>query len=146
MNKQLEQVTEFNRLAGQNITSSPRKITKEDFYLQFGLIEEEVRELKDAFDADNYVEVLDALVDIQYVLLGMVSRLGFQHEFINGFEEVHENNMTKIFDKNGNNVTVFKPFTDSFGIERLKVGKPEGFQPVNLKNKFPYLNYLSHEG
>lgn len=142
MLQQLIEVGEFNKYAGQDVSHTPRKISKSDFYLQYGLIDEELKELKEAYDNDDYVEVLDALVDIQYVLLGMVCRLGMQHEFEKGFDKVHENNMTKIFDKDGNNITEFKTFTDSFGTERLKVGKPIGYEPVRLDLTFPYLKNL----
>ena len=131
---QLEQVFEFNKFGGQDVSHTPRMIDEEKFNLQLGLIQEELDELAEAYRNRDMVEIVDALVDIEYVLLGMVCRLGLQNEFVLGFEEVHQNNMTKIFDKDDNLIVQFR--------EDGKILKPEGYQSVNLANKFPYLKNI----
>lgn len=134
MEKQLAQVFEFNKYGGQDVTHTPRMVSSQDFELQRNLLEEEIQELDTAFYQRDMVEVVDALVDIQYILLGMVCRFGLQHEFVRGFEEVNENNMTKIFDSEGKLIVKFR--------EDGKILKPEGYQSVNLENVFPYLKTI----
>lgn len=46
-------------------------------------------------DNVNKQEELDALCDIQYVLNGKIITAGLQYVFDRGFNQVHENNMTK---------------------------------------------------
>src|SRR5690606_5625074 len=125
MEKQLKQVFEFNKLGGQDVGESPRWINVDDFDLQYNLITEELVELSEAYDQRNGVEVLDALVDIQYVLLGMVCRLGLQKEFIDAFQMVHDNNMTKVKDDKGNIIAKFR--------EDGKILKPDGYKKVDLE-------------
>lgn len=134
MEKELEKVFEFNKLGGQDVTHTPRFIKEEDFSLQYGLIVEEMEELNFAYHEGNMVEVTDALVDISYVLFGMVCRLGLQNEFVKGFDLVNTNNMTKVVDEKGNVIVKFN--------EIGKIIKPEGYQSVNLGNNFPYLKTL----
>lgn len=45
----------------------------------------------------NEVEVLDSLVDLQYVLSGTIVALGYQDVFAGAFEAVHKNNMDKTY-------------------------------------------------
>lgn len=137
MREQLEKVFEFNKEGKQDVTHIPRMISSKDFILQHQLIAEEFEELVEAFDNDDIVEVLDALVDIQYVLLGMVCRFGLQDEFVKGFDIVHDNNMSKIYDENGNKIVKFR--------EDGKVLKPSGYIPVNLTNNFPYLKTITKD-
>lgn len=134
MKQQLEQVFEFNKLGGQDVGESPRWINVDAFDLQYNLIKEELQELSDAYDQKNGVEVLDALIDIQYVLLGMVNRLGLGQEFIDGFEIVHDNNMTKVKDEDGNVIVKFR--------EDGKILKPDGYKKVDLESYFGYLNEM----
>ncbi len=134
MKKQLEQVFEFNKLGGQDVGEDPRWINVDAFDLQYNLIKEEIRELSDAYDNKNSVEVLDALVDIQYVLLAMVCRLGMGKEFLDAFQMVHDNNMTKVKDKDGNVIVKFR--------EDGKILKPEGYKKVDLESYFGYLNEM----
>lgn len=134
MEKQLAQVFEFNRGAGNDVTYTPRLISESEFMSQFKLIEEEVEELNQAFRDRDMVGVVDSLVDIDVVLKGMVCKFGVQHECTRGFDEVMENNFTKIYDSEGKNIAKF----NSEG----KIMKPEGYQSVNLENVFPYLKTI----
>ena len=134
MKKQLEQVFEFNKLGGQDVGESPRWINVDAFDLQYNLIKEELGELSEAYDQRDGVEVLDALIDLQYVLLGLVCRVGFQKEFIEGFQMVHDNNMTKVKDEEGNIIVNFR--------EDGKILKPDGYKKVDLESYFGYLNNI----
>ena len=63
-------------------------------------MQEEVNECLEGFKNDNLLEVLDALCDMQYILIGTVLELGLQEVFEDAFAEVHRSNMTKL-DDNG---------------------------------------------
>lgn len=58
------------------------------------LIDEEVNELHQAVNDKNYVETIDALSDILYVVYGMGARMGIDMDKM--FDLVHENNMSKL--------------------------------------------------
>lgn len=62
--------------------------------LRLGLIDEEVKELKDAIEANDIVEVVDALSDILYVVYGFADQLDVNIDSC--FREVHESNMSKL--------------------------------------------------
>lgn len=58
------------------------------------LIREEVSELEAAVKDKDFVETVDALADITYVVFGMAARLGVNLD--EAFNLVHENNMSKL--------------------------------------------------
>ena len=58
------------------------------------LIREEVKELEQAVKDKDYVEVVDALCDITYVVFGFSCRIGVNLD--TAFNLVHENNMSKL--------------------------------------------------
>lgn len=58
------------------------------------LIREEVKELEQAVKDKDFVETVDALADIMYVVLGMGCRIGANMD--RAFDLVHENNMSKL--------------------------------------------------
>src|SRR5690606_17093109 len=134
MEKQLKQVFEFNKLGGQDVGESPRWINVDAFDLQYNLIKEEWQELSEAYDQRNGVGVLDALVDLQYVLRGLVCRLGLQNEFTDAFQVVHDDNMTKVKDDEGNIIVKVR--------EDGKILTPDGYKKVDLESYFGYLNYI----
>src|SRR5699024_4923597 len=85
MKKQIEQTREFNYIAG-GMT---------EFDLQMKLILEELKELENAHNSNNRVEVLDALADTLYVVFGMVNRFNADNVIEEAFERVHKSNMSK---------------------------------------------------
>ena len=92
--------------------------------LRLQLIQEELSELALALSQKRIVNVLDALVDLQYVISGTVLAFGLQDKFDAAFEEVHLSNMSKL--ENG------QPLIDAAG--RIKKGK-NYFKP-NLEKLF----------
>ncbi len=68
---------------------------KERCTLRINLIEEELRELKEAIEANDLVEVADAFCDIQYVLSGAILEFGLADQFKTLFDEVQRSNMSK---------------------------------------------------
>lgn len=116
MNK-LDQVREFMTESGQTIKETPT--VGHNGQVRFKLMQEENREYLEAIEAGDIVEVLDALVDMQYILNGTILSHGLQDVFDEAYNRVHENNMTK------------RPFKkNALG----KVIKPKGFKPVDLSD------------
>jgi NTP pyrophosphatase (non-canonical NTP hydrolase) len=61
---------------------------------RINLITEELIELIEAFYQDNYIEQIDALCDLLYVVFGSAVEMGVDLEPF--FNDVHRSNMTKI--------------------------------------------------
>ena len=92
MKKQFEQVKEFNEAFNIDLTQS----VKND-HLKINLIIEEVREYCRAVDENNRVEMLDAIGDILYILIGSCHYHGFTAELIErAFDEIHHSNKSKL--------------------------------------------------
>lgn len=86
---------------------------------EFGELRAELAVYTEAGELEHPADLLKELCDAQYVLSGMVDRLGWNDIFAAAFLRVHENNMTKVEkgvvkDMNG------------------KVVKPEDYQKVDL--------------
>ena len=79
MSTNFEKVCEFNKCFGlphyDNIQSNIL-FNKELVTLRTNLIKEEIEELNDAFNQKNFIEVIDALTDILYVVYGAASSYG----------------------------------------------------------------------
>jgi predicted HAD superfamily Cof-like phosphohydrolase len=93
---------------------------QEQFALYVNLIEEEFKELKEAIEANDRVEILDALEDIMVVTAGAMHSAGMDGE--GGWKEVMRTNFAKIDKETGK---VRKR-------EDGKVLKPIGWTPPEL--------------
>jgi predicted HAD superfamily Cof-like phosphohydrolase len=91
----LNQVAEFHTAFKSPILPSPIIPSAERCKLRIELLSEELKELQQAIDDDNIVEVADALCDLQYVLSGAVLEFGLGEKFEKLFNEVHRSNMSK---------------------------------------------------
>ena len=97
MNKStLEQVKIFHETYGLPVKDSPDISDPKTNALRINLLAEEVDELKEALEAGDMVEVLDALTDIQYVLDGAYLSFGLHGVKTAAFEEVQRSNMSKL--------------------------------------------------
>ena len=115
-------VKTFMKTFGQEVKTKPSFSTDKINSLRYGLIEEELEELKIAMKNKDLLEVADALTDILYVTYGAGHAFGIDLDQC--FDEVQNSNMSKL-DENG------KPIYNEAG----KVMKgPKYFKP-NL-NKF----------
>ena len=107
----------FMKTFGQRVSITPKFPDKKTIQLRYDLIEEELKELKLAFDNKDLLEVADALTDILYVTYGAGHAFGINLDKC--FKEVQNSNMSKL-DNNG------KPIFNEFG----KVMKgPKYFKP-----------------
>ncbi len=91
----LSQVAEFHKTFKHPILDTATIPTKERCQLRIDLLAEELKELQDAVNEGNMVEVADALCDLQYVLAGAVLEFGLGKQFKSLFDEVHRSNMSK---------------------------------------------------
>lgn len=98
--KELNKVKEFHEAFAVNIEKQPIIPSQERCELRQKIIQEEVDELKAAWESGNLVEVADALADIHYVVMGTVLEFGLQDKYAEIFTEVHRSNMSKL-DENG---------------------------------------------
>ena len=90
-------VREFNTTAGHPCpTEEQRNIVvdrPQRVNLRLKLIKEEVSELEESVQQNNFTEIKDALGDILYVVYGMGLEFGIDLD--NVFSLIHESNMTK---------------------------------------------------
>ncbi len=91
----LNQVAEFHKTFKHPILSEPQIPSKERCNLRISLIAEELKELQEAIEDNNIIEVADALADIQYVLAGAILEFGLGEKFRDIFDEVQRSNMSK---------------------------------------------------
>jgi predicted HAD superfamily Cof-like phosphohydrolase len=94
----LRLVHEFHRVFGVLNLDTPDISDEEVNRLRVSLLNEELDELEDALGRRDMVEVLDALIDLQYVLDGAFWSFGMAHLKEAGLNEVHASNMSKLFD------------------------------------------------
>ena len=91
----LDKVKEFHEKFGQKISNS-QTWDKDTAERRVNLISEEYMEFLTGIKNDDPVEVLDALIDLTYVVLGSAIEMGFSDKFQKGFDEVHASNMSKL--------------------------------------------------
>lgn len=121
MNDMLVAVSEFHDASEEpKDLDSPGIVPYEIQVLRRRLIEEELDEYWKACCDGDPVEVLDALCDLAYVLMGTVIAHGMAGVFDRAFAEVHRSNMTK--------------FPGGVVTRRAdgKVIKPDSWTPPNL--------------
>ena len=145
----LNQVADFHRTFKAPILDSPQIPSADRCKLRVSLIAEELKELQEAIENNDLVEVADALCDIQYVLSGAVLEFGLGEKFVDLFNEVQRSNMSKAcstleeaeatvkfyFDKDGTQAEILED-GDKFLVYRVadnKVLKSVGYSPANLK-------------
>lgn len=92
----LDRVKIFHETYGLPVKGVPDISDDKTNILRVGLLEEEVQELKEALEAGDIVEVLDALTDIQYVLDGAYLSFGLSHLKEVAFAEVQRSNLSKL--------------------------------------------------
>lgn len=100
-----EKVKEFHQIFGAPFPTRPTLYPYNDIEedkklhkLRVDLIQEELDELKEALEAEDIVEVADALADLKYVVEGAMVAFGLPSDEL--LEEVHRSNMSKL-DENG---------------------------------------------
>jgi predicted HAD superfamily Cof-like phosphohydrolase len=108
----------FMRACGQTTD----QLSESQYQMYCDLITEETKELKEALDAKDEVEQLDALIDILVVTAGALHSLGVDAD--GAWKEVMRSNFAKVDPRTGK-VT---------RREDGKVLKPAGWEPPRLKS------------
>jgi predicted HAD superfamily Cof-like phosphohydrolase len=91
----LSQVAEFHQIFQHPILEKPQIPNLDRCELRVELISEELKELQEAIENNDLLEVADALCDLQYVLSGAVLEFGLGDKFKELFDEVQRSNMSK---------------------------------------------------
>lgn len=98
MNSNFDKVVDFNEKFGAVTHTIPQPgIIKEQpklIDLRMNLIREEMRELEDAVKNNDFIETIDALGDILYVVYGFGSAIGVNMD--EAFDLIHKSNMSKL--------------------------------------------------
>lgn len=147
--KALSQVAEFHHTFKHPVLAEPTIPSIERSKLRIDLIAEELKELQEAVDDNDMVEIADALCDLQYVLAGAILEFGLGDKFKALFDEVHRSNMSKAcktveeaqetihYYKTNSNVDAYYKEIDSlFLVYREgdhKTLKSVKYSPANLK-------------
>lgn len=121
-----EKLREFHEKFEMDIRDKPYMELFNDeklLNLRLKLIKEEWEELQEACNNRNHVEVLDALGDILYVVMGWGTSCGYDLD--KAFELIHQSNMSKLCDTE-------EQAKES--VEWYKETRPE-FQPAYRKTK-----------
>jgi len=123
---QCDMVRHFTRAFGRTEKSLIENLTEEEIKLRKDLVIEELGEFVLAIDRvtvaqslENKAELLDAIIDSIYVLMGTAIAFGLPFDF--AFDMVHHANMSKL-----------GPDGAPILREDGKVLKPEGWQPAKL--------------
>lgn len=96
MQELIEKVKEFNKAFGIESPMFPSLVGEDVYELREKLMAEENEEYLDSCQLKDLVGVLDALCDMQYILLGTVISHGLEDVFVSAFNEVHRSNMSKL--------------------------------------------------
>lgn len=92
----LEKVAKFQKATDQPVADSPSVGDDKNNMLRYQLMNEENREYLTASLQYDKVEILDAVVDMLYILAGTINQHGMQGVIEEAFNRVHANNMTKV--------------------------------------------------
>lgn len=94
--RKLNMVSEFNKTYEIPTRKTPSKIDEDEYVLSYNLMLEELNEYLVACQDEDMVEIADAVVDMMYILYGIILRHGLSEVVFDMFEEVHKSNMSKL--------------------------------------------------
>ena len=95
--KPIEAVTKFHKSYGLGIEHTPKaNLPKNISELRFNLMKEENEEYLQAAQAEDLIEIGDALGDMLYILCGTIIAHGFQDKIESIFDEIQRSNMSKL--------------------------------------------------
>jgi len=89
-----ESVKIFMQTFGQEVKNKPEYPNEKIVKLRYDLIDEELKELKEAIEKKSITDVADALTDILYVTYGAGHAFGINLDKC--FTEVQNSNMSKL--------------------------------------------------
>jgi len=90
---------EFNNAFGIESRDTFGNVLPRDFNLEYKMAKEELDEYVEACEDNDKVEILDAIVDQLYLLVGRAYKHGISPKTLQeAYEEVHRSNMSKLTD------------------------------------------------
>jgi len=93
--KSLTAVAQFHQTFKHPVLAEPTIPSEIRCNLRVSLLAEELKELEEAIENKDLVEIADALCDLQYVLSGAILEFGLGEKFKSLFDEVQRSNMSK---------------------------------------------------
>jgi predicted HAD superfamily Cof-like phosphohydrolase len=97
MKKYTDAVHEFHSAFKLGIKNEPTAdLGTAKNLLRFNLMKEENEEYLEAANANDLVEVADALGDMLYILAGTIIEHGMQYKIAEVFDEIQRSNMSKL--------------------------------------------------
>lgn len=97
MKKNIDAVKMFHKAFKIGYRETPKAdLGMEKNMLRYKLMREENEEYLEAANANDLVEVADALGDMLYILCGTIIEHGFQHKIEEVFDEIQKSNMSKL--------------------------------------------------
>lgn len=127
MNKMQELVQDFHIKYCHFIGMQPSLLPNDLLKFRINLCKEELDELIQSFDKNDFIGIVDGIGDLLYVIFGLCVCLGIDIEPI--FEEIHRSNMTKDI----SNERISKPI------------KGKNFSLPNIKEELNKQGYLNNE-
>ena len=132
MKEQLEDLEWFQKKFNSTYNETPSLLEEEDYILWYKLLKEENEESLEACVNDDKVEILDALTDQLYIVLGSIVSHGMQHIIEKAFSEVHNSNLSKL-DNNGKPLINGEDDVWDESRPKGKILKSQNFFEPNLK-------------
>ena len=96
MKEQINHLLEFNRLFHIEHPLKPQLADLKTQELRVKLLLEEIEEYQVANSSGNLVEVLDAITDMLYIVIGTAVQHGMQDVLEDAFSFVHSSNLSKL--------------------------------------------------
>ncbi|MEO5789277.1 MAG: nucleoside triphosphate pyrophosphohydrolase family protein [Gelidibacter sp.] len=97
MKKKIEAVKAFHEAFKIGYRETPKAdLGTDKNMLRYKLMREENEEYLEAANANDLVEVADALGDMLYILCGTIIEHGMQHKIEEVFDEIQKSNMSKL--------------------------------------------------
>ena len=92
----IPQIYEFNTKLLNVKTGQVKTLEKAEFDWLLGALFEEIDELREAYDKNQIVDAVDALIDLSYFAIGGLVRMGLTQEQMEVcFSAIHQANMNK---------------------------------------------------
>ena len=96
INKQMLSVINFNYEILGIQRRRPGLQDEDEFGLSMHQLKEEISEIEDAYEKEDFIAVLDGLIDLEYFLLGIFYKNGINEStHAELFDAVHQANMLK---------------------------------------------------
>lgn len=132
MQQQLKDLEKFQKAFNSTFNETPTLLKEEDYILRYKLLKEENEEYLEACVNEDKVEILDALTDQLYIVLGSIVSHGMQHIIEKAFSEVNNSNLSKL-DNNGKPLINGENGVWDESKPKGKILKSQNFFEPNLK-------------